>query len=55
MVSAEGFAEQKMQKERIFYFYFANVPIQRASDIEVSISSRCDKSTPKSIYHTPFC
>lgn len=55
MVSAEAFAEQKMNKERICYFYFVNVLILRASDIEASTSSRSDKSTTKSIYHTLFC
>lgn len=55
MVSAEGFAEQKMQEKRICYFYFVNVLILRASDTEASPSSRSDKSTTKNIYHPLFC
>lgn len=55
MVYAEGMAEQKMQKKRICYFYFANVLTRRGNNIEATTSSRCDKSTPKSIYHTLIC
>lgn len=55
MVYAQGFAEQKMQKKRICYFYFANVLIERGSDIVATTSSRSDESTPKSIYHTLLC
>lgn len=46
---------RRCRKRGCFYFYFATVLIQRASDIEASISSRSDKSTPKSIYHFLFC